>query len=84
MTFLKFCSATQYVQKTVLVFHGVLLMERRVEDLTAFLYQVDGFYVEVFFRDNSSGIVRLKSYADVKDIDAYLRTIDISEVYSLI
>ena len=46
----------------------------------AVLYQVDGFYVEVFFRDNSTGIYQLKSYADVNGIEAYLYMIDISEL----
>jgi hypothetical protein len=80
MTFSKFCTATQYVQKTVLLFHGVYLLERRVNDLLAVLYQVDNFYVEVFFRDNSTGIYQLKSYADVNGIDPYLQMVDIAEI----
>jgi hypothetical protein len=84
MTFSKFCTATQYVQKTVLLFHGVFLLERRVNDLLAVLYQVDNFYVEVFFRDNSTGIYQLKSYADVNGIDAYLCLIDISDLTELL
>ena len=84
MTFSKFCRASQYVQKTVLLFHGVLLLERKVNDLLAVLYQVDNFYVEVFFRDSSSGIYQLKSYADVSAIDVYLNMIDISEVNALL
>ena len=84
MTFSKFCSATQYVQKTVLLFHGVYLLERKIDDLLAVLYQVDGFYVEVFFRDHSTGIYQIKSYADVNSIDAYLRMVDISVLTDLI
>lgn len=84
MTFSKFCTATQYVQKTVLLFHGVYLMERTVNDLLAVLYQVDDFYVEVFFRDNSTGIYQLKSYADINGIDVYLCMLDISELTNLL
>jgi lipoate-protein ligase A len=84
MTFSKFCRATQYVQKTVLLFHGTYLLERKVNELIAVLYQVDDFYVEVFFRDNSSGIYQLKSYADVNAIDAYLNMIDIGEITELL
>ena len=84
MTFSKFCAATQYVQKTVLLFHGVYLMERKIDDLLAVLYQVDGFYVEVYFRDNSTGIYQIKSYADVNCIDPYLRMVDISELTDLV
>jgi len=80
MTFSKFCTSTPYVQKTVILFHGVLLMERKINEVNAMLYQVDGFYVEVFFRENSSNIIMLKSYADVASIDSYLRMIDISEL----
>ena len=84
MTFSKFCLATQYVQKTVILFHGVLLMERNLDNLHAMLYQVDGFYVELFFRDGTAGIYRLKTFADVAGLEAYLRHIDISEITGLL
>ncbi|HEX8313401.1 MAG TPA: hypothetical protein VF609_00330 [Flavisolibacter sp.] len=84
MTFSKFCSATQFVQKTVITFHGVLLMERRAGNLNAMLYQVDDFYVEVFFKDNSSSIFLLKCYADTSGIEAYLHLIDIGDVKELL
>lgn len=84
MTFSKFCAATLFVQRTVISFHGVLLMERRANNLNAMLYQVDDFYVEVFFKDNPSTIFLLKCYADTNGIEAYLNTIDIAEVHELL
>jgi hypothetical protein len=84
MTFSKFCTSSDYVQKTVILFHGVLLMERKYNGLIATLYQVDGFYVEVFSKENSMSIIRLRSYADVNGIESYLRMIDISEVTALL
>lgn len=84
MTFAKFCTATLFVQQTVLSFHGVLIMERRAGDLSARLYQVDDFYVEVFFKDSSDVVFLLKCYADSSGIEGYLSMIDITEVEALL
>ena len=65
-------------------FHGVLLLERRADNLNAALYQVDNFYVELFFKDNSPAIFLLKCYADTSGLDAYLHMIDITDVQALL
>ena len=84
MTFAKFCSASRFVQKTVILFHGVLLMTRKAKDLQAELYQVDGFYVEFFYRNNSSDLLDVKCYADPAGINAYLKRVDLSEIEFLL
>jgi hypothetical protein len=84
MTFAKFCSSSLFVQKTVVVFHGVLLAERMVKDLYAELYQVDGFYVEILYRKKASEIFQVKAYADADGIEAYLQLIDLSALNALI
>lgn len=77
MTFSKFCSASRFVQKTVVMLHGVLLMERTAKEMHAELYQVDGFYVEILYRENAE-IFQINGYADATGIDAYLQMIDLS------
>lgn len=80
MTFSKFCSASQFVQKTVVMSHGVLLMERSCQGLYAELYQVDGFYVEIFYRKPKGEIFQVKGYSDTDGIEAYLQMIDLSQL----
>jgi hypothetical protein len=84
MTFRKFCDATQFVQKTVITFHGVLLLQRDIKGLHAELYQVDGFYVEILYRRNSLQISQVTGYADTNGIEDYLQLVNIREVEDLI
>jgi len=84
MTFTKFCGATQFVQKTVIMFHGMLIMERNTKGFRAELYQVDDFYVEILYCKNSNKISRLIGYADTNGIDHYLELINIKEIEGLI
>jgi hypothetical protein len=83
MTFTKFCSASQLVQKTVVMFHGILLMERAVKGLHAELYQVDAFYVEILYRKDGHQISQLTAYVDTSGIEDYLQLINIRELENL-
>jgi hypothetical protein len=83
MTLQQFCSATHYVQRTIVRFHGILLLERKVGNRRAKLYQLDGFYVEVFFVHDSAKVFLIKSHPDANEIEDYLSIIDISEVLTL-
>lgn len=84
MTFSKFCTASRFVQKTVVLFHGVLLLKRKAKDLYAELYQVDGFYVEFFYRANCKDVFDIKCFSDPNGIDVYLKRIDLSEIQLLL
>jgi hypothetical protein len=84
MTFKKFCASSKYVQSTIIRIHGVQLMERKADQLTAILYQVDNFYVEAFYKDEAHTFSFLNCYADTNGISPYLEQIDINEVYTLL
>ncbi|HWJ25427.1 MAG TPA: hypothetical protein VNS32_02735 [Flavisolibacter sp.] len=59
---------------------GVLLAERFCMDLRVALYQIEGFYVEVYFNSTYKVIQGLKSFIDSDSLDPYLEQIDISEL----
>lgn len=60
--------------------YGVLLAERLCMDLQLALYQIDGFYVEVYFNSTYKVIQGLKSFDDIRTLEPYLEKIDINEL----
>jgi len=60
--------------------HGVFLMKRRARNTYAYLFQVDNFYVEVFFNENTGNILQIKPFDNTTQLEPYLALIDISEL----
>lgn len=83
MTKQQFSDATHYVQKTMINFHGVFLLSKRTADITASLYHLDGFYVEVTNSPLPSSTPLIQSYS-INEIDDYLCQVDISSIYLLL
>jgi len=48
------------------------------------LYQVEGFYVEIYFNDKMSVALRLRCFEDTVHLDPYLRMVDVSELQPLL
>lgn len=80
MTHRKFSSLTKKQKKTTLLKTGVFLAERKLGLLKAMLYQVNNFYVEVFFFKWSKNAVGFRTFTSVKSLQPYLRTIDLSSL----
>jgi hypothetical protein len=80
----QFRSASQKAQEKLVKWRGVFLMERKSLGVSVLLYQVDGFYVEVFYSPTTDTINFIKSFEDMDGIEAYLTKIDISEVMALL
>ncbi len=83
MTKEQFCSATPNVQQTVVKLHGAFLLRRKVGKVTATLYQMDGFYVEVVYAPVLKNKSFIRCYT-VKQIDAYLNQIDITALTDML
>ena len=56
---------------------GVYLATRQEKEFRILLYQIDGFYVEVWYNTNKNAISRLKSFRSTNPLDPYLRDIEI-------
>ena len=85
MHFNEFLQLNETEQVELLWYNGEQIGRRKENDYLILLYQVEGFYVEVFYHRKERMIKRYLSFdcAD-KRLDAYLEKLDISPIYKLI
>lgn len=57
--------------------HGVYIGKRKEGELSLLLYQLDSFYVEVFYRKHRCHIQRLHCFSSTALLDPYLHDIDV-------
>ena len=85
MTIQQFGDATHHVQRTILEMHGIYLLTKKRGDVSASLYQVDNFYVEVIKATLPNTTPLFKNYSiKENEIDAYLSEIDLSSIQHLL
>ena len=84
MTLLQFCSLSGDLQRQVVQQRGVFLFGRTGIGITAKLYQVEGFYVEIFFDHQRSGVSSMVPFDDANNLEPYLRQVDIMAIYELL
>ncbi len=68
----------------VLATTGVFLAERNDGCYRITLYQVDDFYVEIYYHTTRYFYICIRSFEDVGELFPYLQDVDISEVYKVI
>ena len=68
----------------VLASAGVFLAERNDGCYRISLYQVNDFYVEIYYHKTRYFYICIRSFEDVSEVYPYLQDIDISEVYKVI
>jgi hypothetical protein len=83
MTLLKFALLKKEEQINVIKQEGTFLFIRQEAGLDIILYQVAGFYAEVFF-DGTNNSIRIHSFDDTAALEAYLEQVNLSEVYHLL
>jgi hypothetical protein len=57
---------------------GELLGERIVQGAKVLLYQIDAFYVEVYYLASLNKILKMRSFSSTNLLRPYLKEIDIS------
>lgn len=82
MTQNQFSLLDETQQAEVLIDRGVLLTERQYKNFTIFLYQVDHFYVELYFNLRFSVMQGMRSFEDDEALEPYLDSIDITALYN--
>jgi len=70
-------------KKQLLLKYGVYLMNRPDGAFILYLFQIDSFYVEVYFDKEEEEIGYIRTFADIEQLAPYLQAIDISEVLQL-
>jgi hypothetical protein len=68
----------------ILATAGVFLAERNEGCYRISLYQVNDFYVEIYYHKTRYFYICIRSFSDVSEVYPYLQDIDISEVYKMI
>jgi hypothetical protein len=79
MTLYHFIRLDEMEQQEAL-WEGTHIGTRYDEEHNILLYQIDGFYVEVFYHRNLNVIRRYRPFKSVDQLKPYLRQIDISEL----
>jgi len=73
------------VAKTeVISLEGVFLAERSEGCFRISLYQVDTFYVEIYYHTTRYFYVCIRSFEDQGELSPYLESVDISEIYRVL
>jgi hypothetical protein len=62
------------------VWSGSHIGERTENEYEILLYQVDGFYVEVFYHKEQNQIVRFRSFSSLNQLNPYLEQIDLKRI----
>ena len=65
-------------QAEVLFNYGVLIAERLYKDLVIQLYQINSFYVEVYYNSIFKMVQGINSFDNLTRLEPYLNNIDIS------
>ena len=82
MHFNEFLQLNETEQVELLWYNGEQIGRRKEDDFLILLYQVEGFYVEVFYHRKERVIKKYLSFdCGDKRLEPYLEKIDISPVY---
>lgn len=81
MTVTDFTHLDETIQAEILLRRGTFLTERLYKNFTIFLYQLDGFYVEVYHNLRFNMLQGMRCFEDDETLQPYLESIDISCLY---
>ncbi|HEV7331780.1 MAG TPA: hypothetical protein VGN63_12145 [Flavisolibacter sp.] len=84
MTLPEFAVLEKQDQIKLIKSEGTFLFIRQEAGIDVVLYQIKGFYAEVYFEAYNKKDMRIKSFDDTALLDAYLREINISELQQLL
>lgn len=71
-------------KKILLASNGVYLGKRVDGDFSIYLFDMDCFYVEMYFDAEEEEIGYIRAFTSTADLKPYLDKIDISEIYSIL
>jgi hypothetical protein len=79
MTLYEF-NALDQMRQAEAVWDGQFIDDREDQDHKILLYQVDSFYVEVYYHKQQNAIKRFRSFCSTDQLQPYLQRIDISRI----
>ena len=78
MTFHQFMALDE-IQQALTVLEGTLIGQREDSHFKILLYQLDSFYVEVFYHPTDH-FIRIESFSGTEKLDPYLNQISIEKL----
>ena len=80
----QFMSLPLHVQEEILINRGIFLFDRKAVGIKVLLYQLNGYYVEVFYDTATAQVCLIKSFAETEGLEPYLDKISIAEIEELL
>lgn len=77
VTLYQFNAMDEMEQIEALWEHGVHITERQDGEYRLILYQIDSFYVEVWYHMEDNDIRRFRSFSSITQLEPYLKNIEI-------
>jgi len=81
MHFNDFLQLDETDQLEILWYNGEQIGKRKENDYLVLLYQVEGFYVEVYYHTRLRAVRRYVSFQSTSRLEPYLQQIDLSVVF---
>ena len=80
MTLYQFNVLSDDEKAAILLSKGDFVIERKENNFSILLYQVEWFYVDAFYSRKEYKISRLRSFSSTEQLEPYLTNIDISGI----
>ena len=77
MTENQFNRLSEDEQSDVISKKGVLISVRKAEEYRILLYQIEGFYAEIFYHPTNNAI-KIKSFSSTENLQPYLSQISLN------
>jgi len=81
MTLQQFMSLPGEVQMNTISNNGVYLGKRKAGNHVVFLYQIDSFYIEVFYHRQKNKVTKLRSFRSTAILEPYLRQVSLKHLF---
>jgi hypothetical protein len=75
----QFNQLTEDGQSNIICRKGVLISVRRTDEHRVLLYQIDGFYVEVYYHPTKN-VIKIKSFSGTEQLQPYLKQISLEGI----
>lgn len=82
MTLCEYNGLDQAEQFEALYNYGIHISDRADQEYCIILFQLDSFYVELYFHIEENALKKLRSFSNLDFIIPYLEQIDLSELFT--
>lgn len=80
MTLREFLPLSDREKIALLYKHGIYVGKQKCGNTTVLLYQIEGFYAELYYRHYRRVVERIGCFADTSRLDPYLAAIDVEHL----